>query len=502
MRRCTCCWNCALLLLVLIGRCSPLDAAEPPKDAQAAAEAKKDAPPKPSTVKVKKGPFRIEVSLDGVFEAQHMTEMVLRPQEWVGLTVLSAVEHGTVVRRGDLLLALDLEKIDRAIADLRAELEVTDLTMQQAEQSLHMLEASTPLDLAAGQRAAQAASEDLKLYVDVNRPLLLRTHDFSLTMAKETLEYQEEELRQLEKMYKADDLTEETERIVLRRARNAVERAKFMYERAKIEHDHALKYDVPRGDEKVKDSAQRAALQWERDKIAIPVALKKQRLDLEKLKVQRARSAERLKNIQADREMMTVKAPVDGVVYYGRCVRGRFGGGTVATEDFRRGGTISPNAVFMTIVQPRPLFIRATVPEKELHLVQAGVKGTAKPTGYPDLRLTAIVERVAGVPGGSGGFDARITVAPGQQAQALMPGMSCEVKLAAYEKKDVVAVPAGAVAADESDEQKHYVYVVAKDGKPQKREVTVGKRSDKQVEILRGLSEGDEILAEAPKEQK
>jgi len=490
------------LALVLVGRYSLLDAAEPHKDAQAAAEAKKEAAPKPSTVKVKKGPFKIEVSLEGVFEAQRMTEMLLRPQEWVGLTVLSAAEHGAVVRRGDLLLALDLEKIDRAIADLRSEVEVTDLTMHQAEQSLRTLEASTPLDLAAGQRAERIAREDLKQFFDINRPGLLKTIEFSLRSAKEMLEYQQEELRQLEKMYKADDLTEETEEIVLRRARNAVERAKFLYERAQVEHDQALKFDFPRMEEKIKDSAERAALQWEKDKIAIPVALKKQRLDLEKLKLQRARSAERLKELQADREMMTVKAPVDGVVYYGKCVRGRFGGGAAATEDFRRGGTISPNAVFMTIVQPRPLFIRSSVPEKELHLVQTGVKGTAKPTGYPDLKLTAIVERVAAVPSGSGGFDARITVALDQHSQALMPGMSCDVKLAAYEKKDVVAVPAGAVAADESDEQKHYVYLVAKDGQPQKREVTVGKRSDKQVEVLRGLGEGDEILAEAPKDKK
>jgi len=510
MRRCICCWSCSLLALLLIGRCSLLDAAEASKDARASGEAKKEKPAeaqkdavaKPSTLKVKKGPFRIEVSLDGVFEAQHMTEMVLRPQEWAGLTVLTAVEHGTVVRRGDLLLALELEKIDRAIADLRAELEVTGLTIQQAEQSLRTLEATTPLDLAAGGRAERIAREDLKHFFDVSLPGLKKTLDFSLKTAKDMLEYQQEELRQLEKMYKADDLTEETEEIILRRARNAVERAKFLYERAQVEHDQVLKFDLPRMEEKVKDSAQRAQLQWEKDKIAIPVALKKQRLDLEKLKVQRAHSQQRLKNLQADRETMIVKAPSDGVVYYGRCVRGRFGGGASATEDFRRGGTISPNAVFMTIVQPRPMFIRSSVPEKDLHLVRAGVKGAARPTGYPDLKLTAIVERVAVVPGGSGGFDARITVALDQHAQALMPGMACDVKLAAYEKKDAVAVPAGALAADESDEQKHYVYVVTKDGKPQKREVTVGKRSDKQVEILRGLGEGDEILTEAPKDQK
>ena len=49
---------------------------------------KKEAAAKPATVKVKKGPFHLEVSLDGVFEAQDQAELVVRPQEWPLLQVL------------------------------------------------------------------------------------------------------------------------------------------------------------------------------------------------------------------------------------------------------------------------------------------------------------------------------------------------------------------------------------------------------------------------------
>ena len=58
-------------------------------------------------------------------------------------------------------------------------------------------------------------------------------------MAKDTLEYEEEELRQLEKMYKADEATEETEKIVLKRARDTVKRAKFVLERTQAECDES-----------------------------------------------------------------------------------------------------------------------------------------------------------------------------------------------------------------------------------------------------------------------
>ena len=42
--------------------------------------------------------------------------------------------------------------------------------------------------------------------------------NFSVKSADNMLAYEKEELRQLEKMYKADDLVEETEEIVLKRA--------------------------------------------------------------------------------------------------------------------------------------------------------------------------------------------------------------------------------------------------------------------------------------------
>ncbi len=63
-----------------------------------------------------------------------------------GLSVLKAVEHGAVVKQGDLVLALDTEKIDRVIADLRTELELNELALKQAAAQLAALEKIAPLE--------------------------------------------------------------------------------------------------------------------------------------------------------------------------------------------------------------------------------------------------------------------------------------------------------------------------------------------------------------------
>jgi len=473
-----------------------------PEKTDGPTEAKKPPAPKSATHTVQKEPLKIEVALDGVFEAQEMSEISLDLDVWTMLTVVSAVEHGTRVKQGDLLVSLEREKIDRAISDLRAEHETSDLALKLAEQQLLTLEKTTPMNLAEGERSQKEVHEDLDYYFKVSRPMALESAEFSLKWSQENFAYQQEELRQLEKMYQADDLTEETEEIILRRARNDLARAKFSLKQSKIYHDRTVKVLMPRDDVAVKEAAQRVGLLWNETKVALPLTLKQQRLALEKLKLQRARSEENLKKLLADRAAMTVNAPMAGVVYYGKCVQGRFSGSPSGSSSLRAGVNLMPKQVLMTIVKPRPMAVLTNVVESQLHQVRAGIKGTAVPTGYPDVKLTAIVERVASIPTGSGSFDSRITVALDEKAETLMPGMTCKVTLVSYENKEALTVPPKCLKTDEVDEEKHYVYLLDKAGKPQKQYVTLGKRTAAKVEILKGLSEKDEVLIEPPKEEK
>ena len=137
-------------------------------------------PPSRQRRKLKKGPFRIEVALDGVFEAQNQAELFVRPQEWAALSVLKAVEHGTVVKQGDLVLALDTEKIDRVIADLRSELELNELALKQAAAQLAAMEKIAPLDDQANDRSRRITEEDWKRFQEVDKPLMAKVTEYPL----------------------------------------------------------------------------------------------------------------------------------------------------------------------------------------------------------------------------------------------------------------------------------------------------------------------------------
>ena len=103
-----------------------------------------------------------------------------------------------------------------------------------------------PLDLASAQRSRANAEVDLKHYLDVDRQLQEKSVRNSMQQSQFNLEYAAEELRQLEKMYKADELTEETEEIILTRTRREVESARFGLELNTTRGDHSLKVSIPR----------------------------------------------------------------------------------------------------------------------------------------------------------------------------------------------------------------------------------------------------------------
>jgi multidrug efflux pump subunit AcrA (membrane-fusion protein) len=127
------------------------------------------------------------------------------------------------------------------------------------------------------------------------------------------------------------------------------------------------------------------------------------------------------------------------------------------------------------------------------------MQGKAVLTGYPDVKLPAKLVEVSPVPQTPGNFLTRVAIEAGAEADKIMPGMACTVKITALSKKDALRVPKAAVHSE--DDEEHYVYLASKDSKPEKRPVKVGKTAGDKTEILEGLREGDEILTAKPEDK-
>jgi RND family efflux transporter MFP subunit len=295
-------------------------------------------------------------------------------------------------------------------------------------------------------------------------------------------------------MYKADDLTEETEEIILKRARNDVESATFLLEQNRIHSEQMLK-ELPRQEVRLQESARHSTAALDKLRATSPINLAKSRLNLEKSKFAHEQSADKLRKLKHDYEAMKVTAPADGVVYYGHFERGQWNAPSIK---FHRGDSLPVNSPILTIVKPGPLTVRGTVPEKELDSVAVGLPARIAPTGFSDTNLKGKVTEFSVFPVSSGNYDCTLSLA--NTPKQLGPGMTCKITVHGYRKADALAVPVATVHTD--DDGDSYVYVARKGEKPARQPVQTGRRTEKQIEIVEGLKAGEEVLLEEPKEDE
>jgi len=461
-----------------------------------AEDAKKKESKSPETVTIKTEPLKVEIKLKGFFEAVETSEIFIRPEVWSGLSVTEAAEHGEQVAADDVLLEIDKRKIDVAIEDLELQIVSAELALAQTEASLETLRKSVPQDLESARRGAEEAEENMQRYLEIDRPETIKDIEQQVKSARNGLLYQQEELDQLEKMYKADDLTEETEEIILTRAKHGVEAAKHRLEKAVSGQDHALNVLLPRQTIDLREAEQAAALVLERAEAKLPATIKEKDLALQKQDVELEKLNKKLARMKSDRKLMTIRAPHDGMVYYGQAVRGQWPDATAKGKALVSGANVQPGDVLLTVVRNEDLVVRATAEEKQLADLQPGDSVVVAPTAIPGEKLAGSLQHISAIPVSPGKFDVQIDVELDEQANRIVAGMGCQATIEVYRHPSAILVPKAAVA-EEGEDDEEYVYLL--DGKEKKKQrVRVGRHVGDRLEILRGLNPGDEILAKNP----
>lgn len=366
--------------------------------------------------------------LEGVFEPVAAAEVRFAPATpTLQFRVVQAVAHGTAVRKGDVLVRGEAGKLEQAVRMRELDLAAAAVKLQQAQEELQHLERTVRPDVATAERARARVEEDFERFTKAERSLAQRDANQEVTNRLNALEYAREELRQLEKMYKADDLVSETEEIVLRRQRNTVELYTFLLEKARTAREKVLRVDLPRADEDWAMVRSRAAENERNVKAALPLKLAAQRAETARLQAAHEQTGRDLADVKADLAAMTLAAPADGVAYYGRCVRGAWPAAAAAEAKLAPGGLIAAQEVAITIVQGDGLAVRAAVEERHLHRLSPGQEWTVVPTGYPERKLAATVESVAAAVLPSGKFDVRFKLSG--DVGPLRAGMTCSVRM-------------------------------------------------------------------------
>jgi RND family efflux transporter MFP subunit len=162
--------------------------------------------------------------------------------------------------------------------------------------------------------------------------------------------------------------------------------------------------------------------------------------------------------------------------------------GMVQNRNANVGQYLAAGAPIVTIVQMNPLRLRTAVPEREARTVRAGQPVRVVVEGAPGIHDG----RVARI---SPSFDEanRTLLVETQVSNArgiLRPGAFARAEVVVSSGQRALVVPPSAVVAFAGIER---VFTVT-DGKAAEKRVKTGRRTDEGVEILEGISAGDQVV--------
>jgi Cu(I)/Ag(I) efflux system membrane fusion protein len=173
---------------------------------------------------------------------------------------------------------------------------------------------------------------------------------------------------------------------------------------------------------------------------------------------------------------ITVTAPIDGVV---------------GELSVREGMAVAPGAPLFRINGLRTVWVNAEVPESAAAQVRAGMAVRAASPAFPGTAFSGKVEALLPeVSAATRTLKARIALAnPGAK---LVPGMFATIHMAPAQGREALLVPSEAVI---QTGQRTVVITVADNGSFVPAEIVAGTEVDGRTEVLKGLSEGQKVVA-------
>ena len=203
--------------------------------------------------------------------------------------------------------------------------------------------------------------------------------------------------------------------------------------------------------------------------------------ELKRLRVERELEAQRLKN-------NIVSAPIDAKIL------------DVKVKD---GNGVKPGDILLTLGNPAKEIVKLQLGTLDAGKVRVNQPARIKVIGPNSKEFNGKVQSIhpqaisSESSGSASSSQAKVpaTVKLDKPTGSLIPGSQVSVEIAVKQRKQVVAVNLEAVMRDEG---KPFVWVVDKEGKARKRNVTLGLEGIIQVEVKSGLKVGDKIITPTP----
>ncbi|NQZ70740.1 MAG: hypothetical protein HRT89_22020 [Lentisphaeria bacterium] len=445
----------------------------------------------PETFIVKHVPFHENKKIKATVVPLKKTEFSISPESWTSLIVKSVANHGQFIKKGQPVIVVKTEALLESIKQKKIDLKLAKITQAEKLNAFALLKIESQLKQESIDLKLKYAREYFKKFLEIYKKLNTESSEFMLKTINNFIAYEKEELKQLKKMYEEDDITEESEEIILRRQTDYLERLNFILKSNKISHDELLKNGLPRFEKDLKREIEQLAIEQKKLQLEIPATRKSKELKIQKTKLLMKKQESDLKKLENDLPLMSFNAPHDGIIYYGN-----FRSHLWSKSEYERtlipGGRPRVNAILITIISPDAIKLIAEIDEKIIGFI------TEKRTFYAEFSmLKSKINPIKLI---------KLHVAPYQKGKylaefsapvnkKLLPGLNAIIRFNIFSSDAAIVIPKKQIFQNEKNE--NYVWKLV-NKKFIQQVVTVRLLTSDSAVISRGISVGDK-LPKSPK---
>lgn len=439
-------------------------------------------------------------------------------------TIISIIDEGKEVKKGDLLVELASDQLDDRIAqeelkeaaavtayqaakndlDIQRDKNKSDIRKARLQVELMQLELDKYLGTSTYEMGQQSEDEGVDVDIDMLSNVAeqeaskansegewaraKRDAEIAIEEAETLLERREQDFMATKELYEKDMATQ----LELQEDEFNFQKAKWEVEKAKMALDVLIQYTHKADLKKRISDVEEAQKELER-------VIKSARNEEEKkVRALEGRDKEleittaQLAKLREQRSKCRITAPTQGfVVYYTRGGRYWDDSGQI-----KEGASVHERQVLMQLPDTSEMIVTARIHETKTHKVNVGQRAVVEVEGFPGRRFTGKVSKIAVLADTENRwlnpelkeYETEITLDPADAP--LKPGVTAHVEIFVEEVEDEPSVPVQSIF---SKNGRRYVFRSnGNDVEPV--EVQVGSVGTEWAEITGGVTNGDSVL--------
>jgi HlyD family secretion protein len=445
-----------------------------------------------ATFDVQQGPLTISVIEAGTISNRE--KIILKSEVPGRNAILSLVDEGTTVDKGDLLVELDASSLKDQKDNKQIELIKGEAALVQAREALAVTKSQASSDLAQAELDLKFARGDLSKYEQGDYPQQLQQAETEITLAREELSRAEDRLDGSQRLYderyitltelKADQLAVKKARLELALAERNL--------KVLQEHEH------PRMLEEYNAAIRQAEMALERAKRKTVADVVQAEADLKARQSEYKRQQEAMALIEERIAKCRITAPVSGMVVYATTGKGSWRGNK---EPLAKGQEVTERQELIHLPTTDSMQAEIKIHESNLRKVKVGLPATIRVDALPGRVYRGVVGKIALYP------DAQMVwlnpdlkvysteVNIEGDTTGLRAGMTCRVEILVQELDNAVYVPVQTVVRIGSQPT---VFLVDDQGVTRPQPVEVGMDNGRMIHITSGLAPGQHVLLSPP----